>query len=135
MLLLYSFLINNQTLNLLTEQKYEDFYDYAINKRRLLKDPPYYNIVEIAIESTDRNRLDDVSINLVSFINKNIKDDKSFAIGPSPLRYFGSNRKYKTMIQIKYKERESIDFIIDKILLMHMPSDIILDINIDPYVE
>ncbi len=132
---LISSLINNQTLNLLTEQKYEDFYDYAINKRRLLKDPPYYNIVEIAIESTDRNRLDDVSINLVSFINKNIKDDKSFAIGPSPLRYFGSNRKYKTMIQIKYKERESIDFIIDKILLMHMPSDIILDINIDPYVE
>lgn len=123
---------DNESLKLIARQDYQSFYNHAIVKRKILHDPPYYYIVNVEIIGEDKSRVDDIGISLSGMIKKELLHTKTLVVGPSPVKFLGSNKRFKTIICIKYKVRDEIESLLEKLLSLVVPKDLSLNINIDP---
>ncbi|HBD05900.1 MAG TPA: primosomal protein N' [Firmicutes bacterium] len=125
----------NNVINLLAKQDYDSYYNYALNKRKLLKDPPYYYIVDLVLRGYKRAELESLSSRFIELIRKELEGKRCLIVGPSPISYLGTNRRYSTSTQIKYKDRSEIDSLLERLKVIKLPPEMELDINIDPYVD
>ena len=99
---------DNYYLKCVLNNNYEDFYKYEMNKRRLLKYPPYYYITLINIKAKDY-QLAKVEANKVYNNLKQYLLNETIILGPNPANPFKLNNIYCYQIIIKYKYDSFID--------------------------
>lgn len=122
-------------LNIIAQQDYQKFYEYTLNKRRMIMAPPYYYLIALRLFARDKNFLLNVSDKVYSFFEGKFKGRKVFLIGPYNVKFFKKQRGYKSLIMIKYRKREDIEDVIKAFLNMRLPKGIGLEIDVDPEGE
>ena len=122
-------------LNIIAQQDYQKFYEYTLNKRRMIMAPPYYYLIALRLFARDKNFLLNVSDKVYSFFEGNFKGRKVFLIGPYNVKFFKKQRGYKSLIMIKYRKREDVEDVIKMFLNMSLPKGIGLEIDVDPEGE
>jgi primosomal protein N' (replication factor Y) len=95
-------------------QNYKMFYDEEIKFRKLLKYPPFYDIIKIDINDLSQNSVSKISIQIYEkLINEN-RDNKMAIYRPMPSPIDKIKNRYRWRIMIRCKFTNSIIDIINK---------------------
>ena len=123
---------DNYVLNYVKNNNFNDFYNYEMNNRRIMKYPPYYYLVSLKVVSKDYKKALDMSYKVVDYLKKNI-DRTSIVLGPTTASLFKFNNNYRFQIVIKYrfdkKIKESLKYLDNIFVNMN---DVNLEIDINP---
>ena len=130
--IIQSFDKDNYYLKCVYNNSYEDFYKYEMNKRKLLKYPPYYYIALLNIKSKDWNYAK-VEANK---IYNNLKDhllNETIILGPTPANIFKINNIYCYQIIIKYRYDSFIESTLKNIDIIYANNkNLSFEIDMEP---
>lgn len=126
---------DNASIKILAKQDYDEFYEYAIDKRRLTNDPPYVFLVKLSFIASTISEADALSAKLKSFILRRLEGKRIALIGPSTARINQRIGKPESKLILKYKVREDIEELLDELMTMKLPSSTKLEIDVDPLEE
>ena len=119
---------NNNIINLSKEEDYLKFYNYEINNRKLLKYPPFYNLVQIIIKDENKNNLNKETDFIYTILKNSLKN--SIILGPNDPVINKINKYYLKNITIKYQNKlDDINKIINYLKNLYQDSKTILIFN------
>lgn len=123
---------DNYVLNYVKNNNFNDFYNYEMNNRRIMKYPPYYFLVSLKVVSKDYKKALDMSNKVVNYLKKNV-DNTSIVLGPTTASLFKFNNNYRFQIVIKYrfdkKLKEALKYLDNIFVNMN---DVNLEVDINP---
>ena len=122
---------DNFTLECVSEQDYNKFYDYEMNIRKTLKYPPYYYLASIKITSKDYNVASSEIKKVYNYLKKNL-DKNTIILGPSTAALFRVNNIYRFQIVIKYRFDNKLTEVLkdlDNMYISNTKANIEIDIN------
>lgn len=93
---------DNYVLNCVKNNEFNNFYEYEMNIRKILKYPPYYYLVGLKIISSNYNIALENANKICEFLKQNI-DTSSIILGPTTANMFKLNNNYRFQIVIKYR--------------------------------
>ena len=96
--------LTNKIINLAIDYNYEGFYNYELNRRRLINYPPFCNISFLSIKGINEEKVKLAAISIFNFLIKYY--DKEKILGPNKSLLYKINNEYKYNIIIKYKDNE-----------------------------
>ncbi len=123
---------DNYVLNCVKDNNFDDFYDYEMNIRHIMKYPPYYYLVSLKIISKDYNKALNHANKVYNYLKEHI-DSNSIILGPTTANLFKFNNNYRFQIVIKYRFDNNLMSSLKELdnIYLNIP-DINLDIDIDP---
>ena len=93
---------DNEYLNFVKNNSYNDFYKYEMNFRKESKYPPYYYLINITVSSTDYSLAGTEANKAYKFLKDNLLKT-TLIYGPTPAQIFRVNNVYRFQILIKYR--------------------------------
>ncbi len=93
---------DNFTLECVSKQDYNKFYNYEMQIRKKLSYPPYYYLVSIKIISNDYDKASSESLKVKNFLQANL-EEKTIILGPTTASMFKFNNTYRFQIILKYQ--------------------------------
>lgn len=94
--------IASNILDYAIEHSYEKFYNYELNRRKLIDYPPFCKISFITIKGYDEQKTERVAKMIFDFISK--KQSDLSILGPNKSLFYKINNEYKFNIAIRYQE-------------------------------
>lgn len=94
--------IASNILDYAIEHSYEKFYNYELNRRKLIDYPPFCKISFITIKGYDEQKTERVAKMIFDFISK--KQSDLSVLGPNKSLFYKINNEYKFNIAIRYQE-------------------------------
>jgi len=122
---------DNYVLNCVKDNNFNDFYDYEMNIRKILKYPPYYYLVSLKIVSDDYKIALENATKVSDYLKNNI-DSTSIVLGPTTASLFKFNNNYRFQIVIKYRfDSKLMDTLkyLDSIYINNSKVNLEIDIN------
>ncbi len=113
-----SFQPNHEIIRFATSGKYQDFYNYLLNKRQLAKLPPYTFLLKLSLNYKTEQAAIANAQKLFRQIHQIIKDQKLnqiFVSPPMPAFHERNRAGYTWQITIKAKSRKNLITIFDQI--------------------
>ena len=121
---------DNYAICTAVKQQYEEFYEFEISYRRMMKYPPCYDMLAIMITSPDYELAVSESEHIAKYVKNMTFDEKVFVIGPSDAQIAKINDIYRRVIYIKLSKEESAGQITESFeRYEHENVNIIIDIN------
>ena len=122
----------NEVLNYVKNNDYQNFYLYEMNIRHKLKYPPYVYIALIAIKSNDYEKASKQS-NVIKNMLSDKLDSNTIIFGPNPASIFKVNNIYNFQIIIKYTYDNSLKNILKQIDELYIfNKDVNIEITFNP---
>lgn len=122
--------INNYSIICAAKQDYNSFYNYEINERKILRNPPFFNLISLTIEGNDIETCDEYSNNIKKSLL--IYEKVLYIYGPGAI-YFKKNH-YAVDLYLKSKIlKESLNILSDLVEVYKGETKIRIIININPY--
>lgn len=87
-----------------SHQNYEEFYEYEMAYRRLLRYPPVYQMLVIFITSHNEERLTEASIDICEHIHKLFDAQEVYVIGPGEATISKVKDIYRRVVYLKHIE-------------------------------
>lgn len=101
--------------------------------RKMLKYPPYYYLCYIKISGKDNNYIYNESLKIKKSLDRNINIKNNKVLGPSTTYLYKVNNIYRYNILIKYKMKNDLDEILEKIINHYKNNNKIkIDIDFNP---
>jgi len=122
---------DNYVLNCVKNNNFNDFYNYEMNIRKILKYPPYYYLVSLKVVSDDYNVALENATKVCDYLKKNI-DSTSTVLGPTTANLFKFNNTYRFQIVIKYRFDDKLMDVLkylDNIFINNSKVNLEIDIN------
>ncbi len=101
------FNVDNYSIKKASENNYLSFYQEEMHLRKILKYPPFYNLVLIKISGKDLNLLYEESNKMITHLKTQIEDHQ-ILLGPTPSNMPKINNIYYLQIIIKYKKSTNL---------------------------
>ena len=98
---------DNQVLNFVKDNDFNNFYKYEMDIRRMLKYPPYYYLVGLKIISSDYNLALENATKIGNYLKKEV-DESTIVLGPTTANIFRINNNYHFQIVVKYRFDEKL---------------------------
>lgn len=93
----------NKALKASLNHDYVSFYEDEINKRKLMKNPPFYNIIKVSFKSLNKFKAYNKALELKTVLNGDY-----IVLGPTEDLYFKVNNYYNYNLFIKLKDTYNI---------------------------
>lgn len=126
---------NNEhyTIKIAKEHNYKLFFKEEMKIRKMLKYPPYYYLCYIKISGKDNNYIYNESLKIKKSLDRNINIKNNKVLGPSTTYLYKVNNIYRYNILIKYKMKNDLDEILEKIINHYKNNNKIkIDIDFNP---
>ena len=94
--------IASNILDYAIEHSYEKFYNYELNRRKLIDYPPFCKISFITIKGYEEQKTERVAKMIFDFISK--KQNDLSVLGPNKSLFYKINNEYKFNIAIRYQD-------------------------------
>lgn len=98
---------DNPYLNFVKTNNYENFYEYEMKFRKLLRYPPYYYLINVMIMGKDLKSVEIEANKVFKFLNKE-KEKETLLYGPNPASMLKINNVYRYQIMVKYRFDKTI---------------------------
>ncbi len=123
---------NHYAITLGAKQDYENFFITEMNQRKITKYPPYYNLITLEFNGSSEDKTTAAAYDFKkTFSSLNI--DKLEIIGPITPFYSMNNGKFRRVLLLKFKERETVVNELKKLVSsLNGLSGIDIKINVDP---
>ncbi|MGL4949172.1 MAG: primosomal protein N', partial [Anaeroplasmataceae bacterium] len=92
------------------EHNYSEFYKREIKTRKIMKNPPFVDRIELMV-SSDKKLNSYTVINEIKKVLSNNSSDEIIILGPSEASIFKIDNKYRYVITIKFTNEISNDII------------------------
>ncbi|MBU0278290.1 primosomal protein N' [Gemella sp. zg-1178] len=83
---------------------YEKFYEYEINRRKIIEYPPFCKISFIMIKGSDEEKTKLAAITIYNFLHKNYYKEK--ILGPNKSNFYKINNEYRFNIAVRFEEKD-----------------------------
>ena len=122
---------DNYVIKCILDNNYDKFYLSEMKFRKILKYPPYYNLVSIKVIGKEYIDTINISKRVKMYLDKNLKD--VINLGPTTSAVFKFNNEYRMQIIIKYKYCDNLKKILKELSdLFIMNKNIRLEIDFNP---
>ncbi len=123
---------DNYVLNCVKENNFNNFFNYEMNIRHILKYPPYYYLVSLKIISLDYNKALENATKVTNYLKKNVSKE-TIVLGPTTAALFKFNNMYRFQIVIKYRFDNNLFKILKYLDSIYINDHKVnLEIDIDP---
>lgn len=137
-----TFTPDNDVLKLASVQDYNSFYEEEIKFRKVMKYPPFFDIVQVLFTSGMEKGLFDSAVYFKKFfenvVEKNIPDCRYQIIGPNNAGIYKVNNNFRCHIIIKCKMnkniRKALKLSVNEFLLNKFMKNISLSLDINPNI-
>ena len=109
---------DNEYLNFVKNNSYNDFYKYEMNFRKESKYPPYYYLINITVSSTDYSLAGTEANKAYKFLKDNLLKT-TLIYGPTPAQIFRVNNVYRFQILIKYRYDSLLNISLKKLYAIY----------------
>ena len=127
---------DSNLIRLAAAQDYDSFYDGEIGIRKMLIYPPYCDIVQITVKSSDRDEAEETAKNVFDAITKGIQtsfsDIKLKILGPAPAAMPKISGKYRFRLIIKAKNSKRFRELIRNSVLIKTKKDTSVSVDMNP---
>ncbi|MBO6145465.1 MAG: primosomal protein N' [Bacilli bacterium] len=121
---------DNYSINYSKYHNYIGFYQEEMKIRKSLKYPPYYFLALIKIGGKIYEESKKEALKISDFIKNNISKDM-IVLGPSVSNISKINNIYYFQIIIKYRNKENVNYILNKINILEENTNNKINISID----
>ncbi len=123
-------------IRLAAAQDYEGFYSSEIGIRKMLTYPPYCDIAQITVQSSDRDLAETAAKDVFNAITEGVKTDYSDVklkiLGPSAAAMPKVSGKYRYRLIIKAKNSARFRELLRKAVLIKTQRDTSISVDINP---
>ncbi len=123
---------DNYVLKCVQNNDFNNFYNYEMNIRKIMKYPPYYYLVGLKIIANDYNLALENANKIVDYLKKHI-DNSSIVLGPTTASLFKFNNTYRFQIVVKYRFDDKLIASLKELDAIYINEPkVSLEIDIDP---
>ena len=123
-------------IKLAAAQDYDSFYSQEINIRKMMVYPPYCDIVQIVVQSSQKDSAEKTALQIFSVLTGSIKDKYSDVpvkiLGPSPAVMPKVNNKYRYRLIIKTKNGKRFRQLLREATAVKCERDTSVSIDVNP---
>ena len=105
--IIQTYMPNHFVIRYAKNHDYDSFFKEELQNRKLTNMPPYSELIEIMISSTDLNILKDECNKIIKFLKLNEKESNIY--GPIEAPIFKIKDKYRYLIQIECKSNDLLE--------------------------
>ena len=123
---------DNYVLDCVKRNDFDDFYNYEMNIRKILKYPPYYYLVSLKVVSNNYEEALKNATKIGDYLKNNISKE-SIVLGPTTANLFKFNNNYRFQIVIKYRFDDKLFEVLKYLDSIYINNNNVnLEIDIDP---
>lgn len=114
------------------KQDYDNFFIQEMKQRKITKYPPYFNLILLEFQGANEEKLMGAAYDFKKEMN-NLRLENLEIVGPIVPYYSLNQGKYKRVLLLKFKKRETIEGALETLLSRYNGiSGVDLRVNVDP---
>lgn len=104
--LIQSYNPDHPAIKTATTKNYQQFYEYEIEQRKMLKYPPFAYLLQLTIDYATRNRAIDACLELQKQLQTHFRAIE--VLGPAPAFHERLNNRYRWQLVVKTRQRSTL---------------------------